>query len=140
MTDLSRITCSIDENQIATVALNRPDKLNAIDMAMFQGVNDMIRNLKKNTEIRAVIVKGHGADFCSGLDIKSLLTSKSGAMKLLFKWLPTLPNAAQHFSLGWRDIPCPVIFAIHGRVGEVGFNSSAVAILELLAQTQISLF
>lgn len=47
MTDLSRITCSIDENQIATVALNRPDKLNAIDMAMFQGVNDMIRTLKR---------------------------------------------------------------------------------------------
>lgn len=115
MTDLARITCSIDENQIATVALNRPDKLNAIDMDMFQGVNDMVKSLKKNTEIRAVIVKGNGADFCSGLDVKSLLNSKSGAMKLLFKWWPTRPNAAQYFSVGWRDIPCPVIFAIHGR-------------------------
>lgn len=58
MPNLDRITCSIDENQIATVVLNRPDKLNAIDMAMFQGVNNMVTQLKKNTEIRAVIVKG----------------------------------------------------------------------------------
>eukprot|EP00487_Bulimina_marginata_P001523 TRINITY_DN13400_c0_g1_i1.p1 TRINITY_DN13400_c0_g1~~TRINITY_DN13400_c0_g1_i1.p1 ORF type:complete len:102 (+),score=6.54 TRINITY_DN13400_c0_g1_i1:190-495(+) len=73
---LDRITCSIDENQIATVVLNRPDKLNAIDMAMFEAVNDMISELKKNRDIRAVIVKGSGSDFCSGLDVKSLLNSK----------------------------------------------------------------
>ncbi|WP_420907288.1 enoyl-CoA hydratase-related protein, partial [Vibrio splendidus] len=119
---LSSITCSIDENQIATVVLNRPDKLNAIDMAMFQGVNTMIRELKKNTEIRVVIVKGNGADFCSGLDVKSLLNSKAGALKLLFKLWPTLPNAAQYFSIGWRYIPCPVIFAIHGRCSGGGLQ------------------
>lgn len=48
MPNLDRITCSIDENKIATVVLNRPDKLNAIDMAMFQGVNNMVNQLKKN--------------------------------------------------------------------------------------------
>lgn len=47
MPNLDRITCSIDENQIATVVLNRPDKLNAIDMAMFQGVNNMVTQLKR---------------------------------------------------------------------------------------------
>ncbi len=37
----------MEQRQIATVALNRPDESNAIDMAMFQGVNDMIRNSKR---------------------------------------------------------------------------------------------
>ncbi|WP_375748508.1 crotonase/enoyl-CoA hydratase family protein [Vibrio sp. HN007] len=115
MSTSSRITCSIDENNIATVALNRSDKLNAIDMEMFKAVNKTIKELKKNKEIQAVIVKGNGSDFCSGLDVKSLLNDRMGAMKLLFKWWPTLPNDAQRFSVGWRDIPCPVIFAIHGR-------------------------
>ncbi len=110
-----RVTCSIDEQRIATVSLNRPDKLNAIDMAMFQAVKQTIKRLKQDATIRAVIVKGNGSDFCSGLDVKSLLTSKSGALRLLFKWWPTLPNDAQYFSTGWRDIPCPVIFAVHGR-------------------------
>ncbi len=89
MPELERLTCSIDENQIATVVLNRPDKLNAIDGDV-PGVNNMVSQLK-NTEIRAVIVKAWNR-LCSGLDVKSLLTSKSGAMKLLFKWLPTLPS------------------------------------------------
>lgn len=115
MSDTSRITCTIDDNQIATVSLNRADKLNAIDMAMFKAVNKTITDLKKNKKVQAVIVKGNGSDFCSGLDVKSLLNDQAGAMKLLFKWWPTLPNDAQRFSVGWRDIPCPVIFAIHGR-------------------------
>ncbi|GAM76031.1 enoyl-CoA hydratase [Vibrio ishigakensis] len=115
MSNTSRITCTVDENQIAIVSLNRPDKLNAIDLEMFMAVNDMSRRLSKNKQIRAVIVKAEGNDFCSGLDVKSLLSDKKGAAKLLFKWLPFKPNLAQRFSLGWRDIPCPVLFAIHGR-------------------------
>ncbi|MCK6261710.1 crotonase/enoyl-CoA hydratase family protein [Vibrio sp. ZSDE26] len=115
MTTQPRITCEIDNNHIATVTLNRADKLNAIDMEMFRQVNALTRRLKKDKHIRAVIVRGAGSDFCSGLDVKSLLTNKVDAVKLLFKWWPTLPNNAQRFSLSWRDIPCPVIFAIHGR-------------------------
>ncbi|MDG3085888.1 crotonase/enoyl-CoA hydratase family protein [Vibrio hannami] len=115
MSDHARVTCNIDDNNIATICLNRADKLNAIDMPMFQAVNKTITELKKNKNIQAVIVKGNGTDFCSGLDVKSLLNDRTGAMKLLFKWWPTLPNDAQRFSVGWRDIPCPVIFAIHGR-------------------------
>ncbi|ANO33117.1 enoyl-CoA hydratase [Vibrio breoganii] len=112
---MSRVTCTIDDNQIAIVSLNRPDKLNAIDMEMFKAVNAITRELKNDKRVRAVIVRGEGSDFCSGLDVKSLLTSKSGALSLLFKWWPTRANDAQRFSLGWRDIPCPVIFSIHGR-------------------------
>lgn len=115
MSDSQRLTCTIDENNIAIVSLNRTDKLNAIDMAMFTAVSKLTKDLKNNRTIRAVIVKGNGSDFCSGLDVKSLLTSKSSALKLLFKWWPTQANGAQKFSAAWRDIPCPVIFAIHGR-------------------------
>lgn len=115
MAEQKRVTYTIDEQGIATVCLNRADKLNAIDMRMFQAVNATTRALKKDPSVRAVIVKGNGSDFCSGLDVKSILTSKTDAMKLLFKWWPFSPNGAQRFSLGWREIPAPVIFAIHGR-------------------------
>ncbi|MDN2482813.1 crotonase/enoyl-CoA hydratase family protein [Vibrio agarivorans] len=115
MSDTPRLTCDIDDNQIATVTLNRADKLNAIDMAMFQAVNQLTKRLKNDKSVRAVIVRANGSDFCSGLDVKSLLTNRNDALKLLFKWWPTLPNDAQRFSIGWREIPCPVIFAIHGR-------------------------
>lgn len=115
MSQASRVTCTLDDNQIAIVSLNRPNKLNAIDFEMFKAVNEMSRSLSQNKQIRAVIVKAEGKDFCSGLDVKSLLSDKKSAAKLLFKWWPSRPNLAQRFSLGWREIPCPVIFAIQGR-------------------------
>jgi enoyl-CoA hydratase/carnithine racemase len=109
----SRVTLSI-ENNIATVKLNRADKHNAIDMDMFEAIDKTINELKGNRTIRAVIVHGDGENFCSGLDITSVLQSKRNAIKLLFKWLPGQSNLAQRVSTSWRDIPCPVIMVVHG--------------------------
>ena len=103
------------KNDIAFVSLNRPEKRNALDMAMFRGVDGVIRQLRRNRTIRAVIVQGNGEDFCSGLDIKSVMADKSSALKLLAKWLPGQANLAQRVSCNWRKIPVPVIMVIHGR-------------------------
>jgi len=103
------------ENDIAFVSLDRAEKRNAIDMAMFRAIDKVSRQLRKNREIRAVIVQGNGEDFCSGLDIKSVLKDKSAAPALLAKWLPGQANMAQRVSHNWRKIPVPVIMAIQGR-------------------------
>jgi enoyl-CoA hydratase/carnithine racemase len=103
------------ENGIAFVSLNRPEKRNALNMAMFKAIDEVSRRLKKDREIRAVIVQGNGEDFCSGLDVKSVLSQKSSAMKLLAKWFPGQANLAQRVSCNWRKIPVPVIMVIHGR-------------------------
>lgn len=100
---------------IAYVRLNRPDKCNALDMAMFVAIRTTIKRLKKDRTIRAVIVTGIGEDFCSGLDIKSVMSSVKAPLALLFKWLPWRSNLAQFVSTGWREIPAPVIMAITGR-------------------------
>jgi len=102
-------------NNIAHVKLNRADKLNALDMPMFIALRNNIKKLAKNREIRAVIVSGNGDDFCSGLDVKSIMKSPMNMIKLLFKALPWQANLAQVVSTGWQDIPVPVICAIHGR-------------------------
>ncbi len=102
-------------NNIAHVCLNRADKHNALDMQMFYAIRKTIKSLKVDKDIRAVIVQGDGEDFCSGLDIKSVMKSRVDPLKLLFKWLPWNSNLAQYVSTGWRDIPVPVIMVIHGR-------------------------
>jgi len=109
-----RVNVEIFDN-IAHVKLNRADKLNALDMAMFLAIRNAIKALQKNRNVRAVIVSGNGDDFCSGLDVKSIMKSSSSMVKLLFKALPWRANLAQIVSTGWRDIPAPVICAIHGR-------------------------
>ncbi len=103
------------ENNIAFVTFNRAEKRNALDMAMFKSIDRISRQLRRNREIRAVIVQANGEDFCSGLDIKSVLSQKSSAMTLLAKWLPGQANLAQRVSYNWRKIPVPVIMVIQGR-------------------------
>lgn len=108
------VTLKVEDN-IAFVTLNRAEKRNALDMTMFKTIDNISRQLRKNREIRAVIVQANGEDFCSGLDIKSVLSQKSSAMSLLAKWLPGQANLAQRVSYNWRKIPVPVIMVIHGR-------------------------
>ena len=84
-------------------------------MAMFKAIDKISRQLKRNRKIRAVIVQGEGEDFCSGLDIKSVLSQKSSVLSLLAKWLPGQANLAQRASYNWRKIPVPVIMVIQGR-------------------------
>ena len=109
-----RIEVSIINN-IAYVSLNRADKHNALDINMFYAMREIIKRLKQDRTIRTVIVTGKGEDFCTGLDIKSVMASAKAPLALLFKWLPWQANLAQYVATGWRDIPVPVIMVIHGR-------------------------
>ncbi|MCW8879607.1 MAG: crotonase/enoyl-CoA hydratase family protein [Kangiellaceae bacterium] len=109
----NRVKLQID-NEIALVTLNRPDKHNAIDLAMFEAIDKTVKKLK-HERVRAVIVNGKGESFCSGLDVKSVLTDKTGALRLLWKWLPGNANMAQRVSIGWRRLEVPVIMALHGK-------------------------
>ena len=61
---------SIDiQNGVADVRLNRPDKMNALDGAMFQAIFEAGRALNEDPDVRAVVLSGAGRCFCSGLDV-----------------------------------------------------------------------
>lgn len=110
------------EKNIAYVKLDREEKHNAINMQMFEELDHVIKLIKKNRTLRAVIISGSGSDFCSGIDVKSMFSNKKYAAKLLFKWLPWQSNMAQKVSTGWKDLPIPVIFALHGRCWGAGLQ------------------
>ncbi|MGH8035460.1 MAG: enoyl-CoA hydratase-related protein, partial [Lysobacterales bacterium] len=109
-----RIIISVDKN-IACVRLNRADKRNALDLEMFRAIAGAQRKIRAQGGLRAVILEGDGEDFCSGLDVKSMMTNRSGMLRLLWKWLPWQANLAQQVSVGWRRLPIPVIAVIQGR-------------------------
>jgi len=109
------VTYHLDSNGIAQVKLNRPDKHNALNMEMFTAIDSVITRIKKDRNVRAVVVSGEGPSFCSGLDLKGVLTNPGNALKLLWKWLPGNANLAQRVSVGWRRLNVPVIMALHGK-------------------------
>lgn len=99
---------------IAHVRLARPDKHNGMDFEMLQAVIDACHSLRRDRSIRVAILYGEGPSFCAGLDFKTVL-SKPGKAALGYAklWKPTR-NAFQTWSMAWRELPMPVIAAIHG--------------------------
>ena len=110
------------KNQIATVELNRAEKHNAIDMETFIALDQIVKVIKKDKQIRVVIVCGSGEDFCSGIDVKSVFNHPKHAGRLLFKLFPWQSNLAQRVSTTWRSLNVPVIFAIQGRCWGAGLQ------------------
>lgn len=109
MTD--RVTIAIDAG-IADVRLSRPDKMNALDPAMVQGIIDAIDRLRVEPGLRAVVLSGEGRAFCAGLDMASMASGGSGNALDVRSHGPA--NWMQQLAWGWRALSVPVIGAAHG--------------------------
>jgi len=65
------ILCSIADG-IATLTLNRPDKRNAMNSALLDGLRRQFDELEDDRDVRVVVVRGAGTAFCSGMDLNEL--------------------------------------------------------------------
>ena len=124
-----RVTTTIT-NQIADVRLTRADKMNAIDPAMFAGIGAAIDSLADRTNVRCVVLSGEGKAFCAGLDMASMAAGGSGTSAERNDQGSILP---QHVTLGWRNLPMPVIAAVHGVAFGGGFQIMSGADIRIAA-------
>lgn len=100
-------------NGVADVRLNRPDKMNALDGAMFDSIAKAGEMLRNAHGLRAVVLSGEGRAFCAGLDV-----ARFGELIDITDHLADrshgLSNRFQHVTMLWRELPVPVIAAVHG--------------------------
>ncbi len=115
MTEL--VTISI-EKHVADVRFNRPEKYNALSLDMIAAMENAINKLAKESAVRAVVVSGEGKGFCAGLDFEifAAMQSKEGnkIINLTDRYENRITNIFQHIAYGWKQLPMPVIAAIHG--------------------------
>ncbi|MBZ6377854.1 enoyl-CoA hydratase [Pacificimonas flava] len=128
------------ESGVADVRLARPDKMNAFDDAMFDAVNSAIDELSKMTALRCVVLSGEGRGFCAGLDLSNFGKMASGERKGGSGIVDTPryangANRAQQVSFGWRDLPVPVVAAVHGVALGAGFQLALGADLRFVAHS-----
>jgi enoyl-CoA hydratase/carnithine racemase len=129
-----RIRLSITDG-IADVRLNRADKMNALDPAMFKAIADTGARLKQDTGVRAIVLSGEGRAFCAGLDVERITALTRGDSLLPFADLTKrthgIANFAQHIVWIWREIA--VIAAVHGLAFGGGFQLALGADLRYVA-------
>jgi enoyl-CoA hydratase/carnithine racemase len=129
------VTIAVTDH-VADIRLNRPAKMNALNLAMFDAIIAAAERVMNDRAIRAVVLSGQGGAFCSGLDIANFTDPGAlggpdgpfGPGRGGF-W----PNYYQKPAYLWKDVPVPVIAALHGAVFGGGLQLALGADIRIAA-------
>jgi enoyl-CoA hydratase/carnithine racemase len=140
MSEAERVTVRVSDG-VADVRLNRPEKRNALDPAMFRAIVEASTQLAAEPGVRAVVLSGEGRSFCAGLDMSSFQAMAgtsdpsvpSTARTLGGRDEARITNLAQQAAYGWTELPVPVIAAVHGHALGGGLQIALGADIRIVA-------
>lgn len=109
-------------DHVATVTLNRPEIMNALNYQAYDELENIFRSLQRNPEVRCIIVTGAGRAFCSGDDVREIMVEGGGSKRLTEVRPGTTPAASAIL-----DCDRPVIAAVNGAAVGWGMDLSLLA-------------
>lgn len=114
---------------IATITLNRPDVLNALDDALIRALRDAVERAAGDDAVRAVLLTGAGRGFSSGADLASVPPSPSLDLGQLLRerYHPVI--------LAMRSMPKPVVCAVNGPAAGAGMSIALAGDIVLAARS-----
>jgi len=135
-----RVSISVSEG-VADVRLVRVDKMNALDIPMFEALVAATERLAREKGLLAVVLSGDGPAFCAGLDMGRFAAMKEsggngiagGKERDLAARTHGIANFPQAAVWGWRQLPLPVIAAVHGVAFGGGFQLALGADMRFLS-------
>ncbi len=117
---------------VATITLNRPDKLNSFNVAMHEQLRDAITNVRQDKSIRALLITGAGRGFCAGQDLSDRQVDPGAPPPDLSVTLDTYYNPLVR---SLRALPIPVICAVNGVAAGAGANFALACDMVLAARS-----
>jgi len=102
---------------VATITLNRPDKLNALTFEVYRELTDTFRALGSEPGVRAVVITGAGKAFCSGGDVEDII---GPLLTMKIDQLREFTRLTCDLILAIRQCPRPVVAALNGTVAGAG--------------------
>lgn len=103
---------------VATLSLNRPHVLNAMDGEMMQQLRPAVQALENDASVRVVVLRGEGAAFMAGGDVSVFHRHMAELPELIVKWGTEMHEAF----IGLRRMAKPVLASVHGAVAGAGFS------------------
>ena len=125
------------KDRVATVTLNRPDKLNAVSPAVFAGLYEAGKQVAADDNVRAVLIRGEGRAFCSGLDLASLQAFGSGNAGNGDSDRNVDGSQAQGGFAIWQQMSKPVVAAVQGYALGAGFQLALAADIRIAAEDAV---
>ncbi len=118
---------------VATITLNRPKVLNALDGAMVDGLAAALERIEASAELRVVVLEGAGAGFMAGGDIRAFqaVMNLSPAEKRVF--FERFIHRFHPIIVMLRRLPLPVIARVHGAVAGAGMSLMMACALAIAA-------
>jgi 2-(1,2-epoxy-1,2-dihydrophenyl)acetyl-CoA isomerase len=114
----SALTYKVSDS-VATVTLNRPEVLNAMNREMFEDLNNVFDAMALDRGVRAVVLTGSGRGFCSGADLRSLMGEAEIAEPSFFK---SYLRQANELILKMLRLEKPIVAAVNGPATGAGCN------------------
>jgi len=112
---MSERVSTVIRGPIAYVTMTRGDKFNGLDLDMFHALVAAAKRIKRDRDVRVVILQGEGPAFCAGLDFASAGKQPLKFALNFFRAPGRATNLYQQVCWAWRELPVPVIAVVHGR-------------------------
>jgi 2-(1,2-epoxy-1,2-dihydrophenyl)acetyl-CoA isomerase len=119
------------EAGVATLTLNRPERLNALNNELAAALNEALQRTAQNGSIRAVVLTGTGRAFCAGGDLGHIGKARESGDAAQ---LEPLLRAGMQMVLTMRTMPQPVIAAVNGAAAGAGMNIALAADIRIAAE------
>jgi 2-(1,2-epoxy-1,2-dihydrophenyl)acetyl-CoA isomerase len=116
---------------IATVVMNRPERLNALNNELAIAVNEAFGRLAQDSSVNVVVLTGAGRAFCSGGDLAALGKNRQAGT---IQDVEPLLRAGMQMVLKMRTMPQPVIAAVNGVAAGAGMNIALAADIRIAAE------
>lgn len=107
------------EGRVATITLNRPEHMNAIDLVMPSEIKDAVTKANWDTNIHVIVLEGAGRGFCAGYDLKYFAENKSNdSLTQQMPWDPLIDYQNMNYNTEcfmslWRSLK-PVVCKVQG--------------------------
>jgi enoyl-CoA hydratase/carnithine racemase len=118
------------DDDVATVTLNRPDKLNALTFEAYADLRDLLAELPHRGDVKVLVITGTGRGFCSGGDVEEIIGE---LQKLAPAELLEFTRMTGSVVKALRECPLPVIAAVNGIAAGAGSVIALAADFRLLA-------